>query len=181
MRNGRRAAFDDDDGDDDDVLESRTSSELRVRAVLDDQEAKPARREVLAGILAAGAALGFSGQANAAMNPVAAAKSKAGQAVQGAKDLAGSNPLEGVVGSNPLGDAQSTVEEAASGIKGRIDGMFGKDKVRTACITRPWLCAALGAFGEAPDARWEHEFVYRGHPAWTFRTWANACREMGWI
>lgn len=99
-----------------------------VMASVGSEEAKPARREVLAGILAAGAALGFSGQANAAMNPVAAAKSKAGQAVQGAKDLAGSNPLEGVVGSNPLGDAQSTVEEVASGIKGRIDGLFGKDK-----------------------------------------------------
>lgn len=81
---------------------------------------------MLAGILAAGAALGFSNQASAAVNPVAAAKSKADQAVQGAKDIAGSNPLESVTA---VGDAQNLVEEAGAGIKKRIDGLFGKNKV----------------------------------------------------
>lgn len=94
------------------------------------QEAKPARREVLAGILAAGAALGFSNQASAAMNPAAAAKSKVNQAVQGAKDVAGKNPLNNITAMNsPLGDVQGAVEEASSGLKRRIDGLFGKDKV----------------------------------------------------
>lgn len=89
------------------------------------EEARPARREVLAGILAAGAALGFSNQASAALNPVAAAKSKASEAVEGAKGIAGSNPLQNV---NAVGDAQNIVEEAGAGIKRRIDGLFGKNK-----------------------------------------------------
>jgi hypothetical protein len=99
-----------------------------------EEKARPARREVLAGLLAAGAALGFSTQqqqASAAMNnmnPVAAAKSKANQAVQGAKDVAGSNPLSGFTASNPLEGVERGVDEAATGIKKRMDGLFGKNK-----------------------------------------------------
>lgn len=63
------------------------------------QEARPARREVLAGILATGAALGFSQRASA----------------------------------DPIADAQGVVEEAGMGIKRRIDGLFGKDKVNFHC------------------------------------------------
>jgi hypothetical protein len=59
------------------------------------------------------------------MNPIAAAKSKAGQAVQATKDIAGSNPLENVTA---VGDAQNIIDEAGAGIKRRIDGVFGKNK-----------------------------------------------------
>jgi hypothetical protein len=85
-----------------------------------ERQGRVARREALAGILAAGAALGFSSQASAALNPIAGAKSKAGEAAQGAKDIASSNPLGGIEGA---------VDEASSGIKRRLDGLFGKNKV----------------------------------------------------
>jgi len=104
-----------------------------------NQEARPARREVLAGILAAGAALGLSNQqASAITNPVAGAKSKANEAVESAKNVAA---------SNPLGDVQGAVGEAGAGLQRRIDGLFGKNKVRidmekvmpVTCITESFI------------------------------------------
>lgn len=91
----------------------------------------------MASFLAAGAALNFNGQAFAA-NPVETAKSKAGQAVQGAKDLAGSNPLDNISNpldnisnpldnvGNPLGEAQKVAEDVGYELKGQIDGIFKK-------------------------------------------------------
>jgi len=81
--------------------------------------------------------LNFNGQAFAA-NPVETAKSKAGQAVQGAKDLAGSNPLDNISNpldnisnpldnvGNPLGEAQKVAEDVGYELKGQIDGIFKK-------------------------------------------------------
>lgn len=112
---------------------------------LDVQESRPARREVLASFLAAGAALNFNSQAFAA-NPVETAKSKAGQAVQGAKDLAGSNPLDNISNpldnisnpldnvGNPLGEAQKVAEDVGYELKGQIDGIF-KKAVRNLYLT----------------------------------------------
>lgn len=112
---------------------------------LDVQESRPARREVLASFLAAGAALNFNSPAFAA-NPVETAKSKAGQAVQGAKDLAGSNPLDNISNpldnisnpldnvGNPLGEAQKVAEDVGYELKGQIDGIF-KKAVRNLYLT----------------------------------------------
>lgn len=103
---------------------------LKTSAAVDAQESRPARREVLASFLAAGAALNFNGQAFAA-NPIETAKSKAGQAVQGAKGIAGSNPLDNISNpldnvGNPLGEAQKVAEDIGYELKGQIDGIFKK-------------------------------------------------------
>jgi hypothetical protein len=53
------------------------------------------------------------------LNPIAGAKSKAGEAAQGAKDI---------VSSKPLGGIEGAVDKTSSGIKRRLDGLFGKNK-----------------------------------------------------
>jgi len=112
------------------VSRAHVSKAVAVRASSNSEESRPARREVLASFLAAGAALNFNSQAFAA-NPVETAKSKAGQAVQGAKDLAGSNPLDNISNpldnvGNPLGEAQKVAEDVGYELKGQIDGIFKK-------------------------------------------------------
>ena len=61
----------------------------------------------MAGLLAAGAALGFSNQASA---------------------------------GTPVDDAQNLVDEAGAGIKRRIDGLFGKNKVTFYITLVPHSC-----------------------------------------
>lgn len=97
----------------------------------------------MASFLAAGAALSFNGQAFAA-NPVEAAKSKAGQAVQGAKDLAGSNPLDNISNpldnvGNPLGEAQKVAEDVGYELKGQIDGIFKKAVRNLYSVDVSWM------------------------------------------
>lgn len=142
---------------------------VAARASLsEDQESGTARREVLASILAAGAALSFSGPAFAE-NPVATAKGKASEVVQsakgltgidpasvvggkadevvkGAKSVAGSNPLEKLTGSNPLDDVKGAADSAGAEVKRRIDGIFGKDKPYMA---KQPISSGQGAIGDA--------------------------------
>lgn len=97
----------------------------------------------MASFLAAGAALNFNSQAFAA-NPVETAKSKAGQAVQGAKDLAGSNPLDNISNpldnvGNPLGEAQKVAEDVGYELKGQIDGIFKKAVRNLYLADVPWI------------------------------------------
>jgi len=91
------------------------------------EEARPARREVLAGILAAGAALGISSQqALAAGNPVAD--------VQGAVEEAGAGikqRIDGIFGKNtpyPQRNTQVSGKGAIADAKGRVNDFLQKSQ-----------------------------------------------------
>lgn len=87
------------------------------------EEARPARREVLAGILAAGAALGFSNQASAAVNPVGDAQNIVEEAGAGIK-----RRIDGLFGKDkpyPARDTQVTGKGAIADAKNRVNNFLG--------------------------------------------------------
>lgn len=110
------------------------------------EEARPARREVLAGILAAGAALGVSTQkVLAAGNPVAD--------VQGAVDEAGAGikrRIDGIFAKNkpyPQRDTQVTGKGAIADAKGRVNNFLQKSQNPLATTIEKGSQETASAFG----------------------------------